>query len=100
MALVVKNRPANTGPAKTREFDLWIREICWRREWHPTPGFLPGKSHGQGSLAGCSPWGHQELDMTERLSTVVKIERWKTEGLFNKGAKREIQAWPDGGVGG
>ena len=28
-----------------------------RRQWHPTPGFLPGKSHGQRSLVGCSPWG-------------------------------------------
>ena len=33
----------------------------------PTPVLLPGKSHGQRSLVGCSPWGHQELDTTERL---------------------------------
>ena len=38
-----------------------------RRQWHPTPVLLPGKSHGWRSLVGCSPWGHQELDMTERL---------------------------------
>ena len=30
---------------------------CWRRQWHPTPVLLPGKSHGQRSLVGCSPWG-------------------------------------------
>ena len=30
----------------------------WRRRWHPTPVLLPGKSHGQRSLVGCSPWGH------------------------------------------
>ena len=35
--------------------------------WLPTPVFLPGESHGQRSLAGYSPWGCQELDMTERL---------------------------------
>ena len=29
----------------------------WRRQWHPTPVLLPGKSHGQRSLVGCSPWG-------------------------------------------
>ena len=29
----------------------------WRRQWHPTPLLLPGKSHGQRSLEGCSPWG-------------------------------------------
>ena len=40
---------------------------CWRRQWHPTPVLLPGKSHGQRSLVGFSPWGRQELDMTERL---------------------------------
>ena len=38
-----------------------------RRQWHPTPVLLPGKSHGQRSLVGCSPWGHQESDTTEWL---------------------------------
>ena len=38
-----------------------------RRQWHPTPVLLPGKSYGQRSLVGCSPWGHEESDMTERL---------------------------------
>ena len=40
----------------------------WRRsQWHPTPVLLPGKSNGRRSLVGCSPWGHQESDTTERL---------------------------------
>ena len=39
----------------------------WRRQWHPTPVLLLGKSHGWRSLVGCSPWGHYELDTTERL---------------------------------
>ena len=39
----------------------------WRKRWQPTPVLLPGKSHGQRSLVGCSPWGLEELDMTERL---------------------------------
>ena len=39
----------------------------WRRQWHPTPVLLPGESHGWRSLVGYSPWGHKELDMTERL---------------------------------
>ena len=38
-----------------------------RRQWHPTPVLLPGKSHGRRSLVGCCPWGHQESDTTERL---------------------------------
>ena len=40
---------------------------CRRRQWHPTPVLLPGKSHGQRSLVGCSPWGRKESDTTERL---------------------------------
>ena len=36
-------------------------------QWHPTPVLLPGKSHGWRSLVGCSPWGHEESDTTERL---------------------------------
>ena len=39
----------------------------WRRQWHPTPVLLPGKSHGWRSLIGCSPWGREESDTTERL---------------------------------
>ena len=38
-------------------FDLWIGKIPWRRKWQPTLVFLSGKSHGQRSLVGCSPWG-------------------------------------------
>ena len=40
-----------------------------RRKWQPTPVFLSGKSHGQRSLAGYSPWGFKESDMIEQLST-------------------------------
>ena len=39
----------------------------WRRQWQPTPVLLPGKSCGQRSLVGCSPWGRWESDTTERL---------------------------------
>ena len=38
-----------------------------RRQWHPTPVLLPGKSHGWRSLEGCSPWGLWGSDTTERL---------------------------------
>ena len=41
-------------------FDPWVRKIPWRREWHPTPVFSPGKPHGQRSLVGNSPWGRRE----------------------------------------
>ena len=64
VAQMVKNLPAMQD---TRVRSL-LGKIPWRREWQPTPVFLPGDSHGQGSLVGYSPWGCKELDMTERLS--------------------------------
>ena len=51
-----------------RVLHLWVAEgISRRRQWHPTPVLLPGKSHGRRSLVGCSPWGHEESDTTEWL---------------------------------
>ena len=41
--------------------------LAWRRQWHPIPALLPGKSHGRRSLVGCSPWDCEESDTTERL---------------------------------
>ena len=46
---------------------LHVSQPVWRRQWHPTPVRLPGKSHGLRNLVGCSPCGHEESDMTERL---------------------------------
>ena len=48
-------------------FFFFASSYMLRRQWHPTPVLLPGKSHGQRSLVGCSPWGRWESDMTERL---------------------------------
>ena len=47
--------------------DLSVFSVTWRRQWHPTPALMPGKSHGRRSLVGCSPWGRWESDTTERL---------------------------------
>ena len=47
----------STRQCRRCKFDPWIRRISWRRKWQPTPIFLPGKSHGQRSLAGYNPWG-------------------------------------------
>ena len=44
-------------------------KVPWSRKWHPTPVFLPGEFHGQGSLASYGPWGRKELDTTEKLNT-------------------------------
>ena len=46
-------------------YTLWT--TIQRRQWHPTPVLLPGKSLGRRSLVGCSPWGCQKSDTTERL---------------------------------
>ena len=41
---------------RRRVFDPRVSKIPWRRQWQPTPVFLPGISHGQRSLVGYSPW--------------------------------------------
>ena len=64
MALVAKNPPANAGDIR----DMGLIPGLGRSpggEWQPTPVFLPGESHGQRSLVGYSPWGHEKPDMTE-----------------------------------
>ena len=64
-------------------FDPWVGKMPCRREWLPTPVFLPGKSHGQRSLVGCNPWRHKELDTTEGLThTHTHIETIR-KGLLN-----------------
>ena len=47
--------------------------LAWRRQWHPTPVLLPGNSHGWRSLVGCSPWGCEESDTTERLHILFSL---------------------------
>ena len=72
------------------------QKIPWRRKWQPTPVFLPGKSHGQGSLAGYSPRGRKGWDTTElgvagRLSGTVspfRAEQGTSLALQSKGLSR------------
>ena len=67
VALVVKKKKPTCQYRRHRRgrFDPWVGKIPWRRKWQLTPIFLPGESHGQKSLAGCSPWDCIELDTTE-----------------------------------
>ena len=54
--------------SNTSRWNCNIRTCTFqRRQWQPAPVLLPGKSHGRRSLVGCSPWGREELDTTERL---------------------------------
>ena len=55
---------AQTGKRLPTMWETQVRspgwKIPWRRKWQPTPVLLPGKSHGQRSLIGYSPWGHKK----------------------------------------
>ena len=53
-----------------------------RRQWHPTPVLLPGKSHGWGNLVGYSPWGRKESDMTEQLH-LMKVKGRSQKASLN-----------------
>ena len=58
-------------------FNPWVGKIPWRRKWQPTPVFLPGKSHGQGSLVGYSPQGHKRVrhDLVTKQQPVSSTRR-------------------------
>ena len=49
-------------------FCPWVRKILWSRKWQPNPVFLPGKFHGQRSMADYSPWGCKESDTTKHAT--------------------------------
>ena len=55
------------GVAQSRTLLKRLSSSSSRRQWQPAPVLLSGKSHGRRSLVGCSPWGHEVLDTTERL---------------------------------
>ena len=66
----------------------------WRRQWHPTPVLLPGKSHGWRRLVDCSPWGHKESDTTKwlhfhalekELATHSSVLAWRIPGMGKPG---------------
>ena len=69
-----------------------------RRRWHPTLVLLPGKSHGQRSLVGCSPWGREELDrlsdflftfhfhaLEKEMATHSSVLAWRIPGMGDPG---------------
>ena len=65
---IVKNLPAMQGTW----VQSWVGKIPWRKEWLPTPVFLPGEFHGQRSLLRNRPWGCKESDTTEWLTLCLK----------------------------
>ena len=69
-----------------------------RRQWHPTPVLLPGKSHGWRSLVGCSLWGHEESDTTELLHFHFSLfmhwrKKWQPIPVFLPGESQGWGAW-------
>ena len=66
-----------------------------RRQWHPTPVLLPGKSHGWRSLVGFSPWGREESDPTERLHFPFYFPALEKE----MAAHSSVLAWRIPGMG-
>ena len=73
---MVKNLPGNG-------FGPWAGKIPWSRKRQPTPVFLPGKSHRQRSLAGYSPWGLKESNMSEHSITMT-MNLTKRNGICEK----------------
>ena len=63
---IASTRQTFVGKVMSLFFNMLSR-LVQRRQWHPTSVLLPGKSHGRGSLVGCSPWGRYESDTTEQL---------------------------------
>ena len=61
----------NKKPVCQRKFGPWVRKIPWRREWQPTPVFLPGESRGQRSLVAFSPRRSQKSQVWLREKTIA-----------------------------
>ena len=84
VAQTVKSPPAKQ---ETRVQSLGWEDPPWRRKWQSTPVFLPGEFHRQRSLAGYSPWGRKESDMTKRLKfsffTFTLTKQWPLTKVQN-----------------
>ena len=64
-------------------FCTFLGKTPWRREWLPSPVFLPGESYGQRSLVDYSPWGRKELSMTKQLTCREKPKQTQNITTFS-----------------
>ena len=69
-----KESASNAGDLQKHRSIPWVRKAPWRKKWQPTSVFLPGKSHGQRSLVGYSPWVPKESALTELMSCMQGIK--------------------------
>ena len=99
VALVVQNLPANTRDGTEMGLIPESERSPGGRAQQPTPVFLLGESHGQRSLAGCSPWSHKELDTNERqtlslffqaLFPLYRRGNWASESCSNLPKARQL----------
>ena len=63
----------NQSAVQETKIDPWVGKMPWRREWQPTPVFLPGESHGQRNLASYSRRGLKESDTIEAANTFTLL---------------------------
>ena len=83
---------------RSHRFDPWDRKIPWRRKWQPTPVFLPGKSHRQRSLVGCSPgsqrvghdWEHSMRGLGRRKRN---LENWRPDIIAKVFSIKPRKSW-------
>ena len=84
------------GSTFYQENRLWhAHTTSWRRQWHPTPVLLPGKSHGRRSLVDCSPWGRAWLSdftftchfhaLEKEMATHSSVLAWRVPGTGEPG---------------
>ena len=82
--------------------DPWVRKIPWRSKYQLTPVFLPGKSHGQKSLAGYNPWGGKRVGrdlVTEHRCMIVSIHIQKDMGeIYNASRKGSMVIQENSGL--
>ena len=71
--MMVAQMVKNLSAVPETWFSPWVGKILWRREWLPTPLFLPEEFHGQRSLVGYSSWGHKESDTIEWLTHTLQL---------------------------
>jgi len=87
----------STCPFRRGGFNPWVRKIPWRRQWQPTPVFLPGKCYGQRRLASYSPWGCRvghdwvtEPTHTHSFQQLPLAISWKLTMSYNFLIKRNL----------
>ena len=93
-----KERACQCRRCKRHRFNPYVGKIPWRRTWQPNPVFSPGKSHGQRSLEGYSPWGLKESDITEGLRLSLSITKFYRFPWWLSGKDSTSQAGGTGSI--